>query len=55
MFPFPYQCSLTAGTRYYFGDVFGWSEAFSFTAALKIGPKVTTRVVAFGGMNTMAI
>ena len=38
--------------RYYYtyGDgVGGWSEEFSFVAAPKPGPSVTTRVVAFGG------
>ncbi len=32
-----------------FGDVYGWSQEFTFTAAPKPGPDVTTRVVAYGG------
>ena len=32
-----------------FGDVYGWSEEFSFRAAPEPGPNVTTRVIAFGG------
>jgi len=37
--------------RYYyiFGDVYGWSEEFSFKAAPVPGPDVTTRVLSIGG------
>ena len=43
------------GVKYYykFGDVFGWSEEASFRAAPRPGPNITTRVLAFGGGDSL--
>ena len=46
-----FLCSLQPATKYYyiFGDVYGWSEEFTFKSPPQPGPDVTTRVLAFGG------
>ena len=43
------------GMKYYykFGDAFGWSEEASFHAAPQPGPDVITRVLAFGGRDSL--
>ena len=52
MLSFLHPRRLVPGTQYYytFGDTYGWSAEYSFTAAPKPGPNVTTRVVAYGGV-----
>ena len=44
-------CSLVPGQDYYymFGDTYGWSSEYNFTAAPYSGPNSTIRVIAFGG------
>ena len=49
---------LQPGLTYYYtcGDQqYGWSQEFSFTAALAADPKATVRVSAFGGGFTVVL
>lgn len=43
--------SLDPGQMYYymFGDTYGWSKEYNFTAAPYHGPNTTIRVIAYGG------
>lgn len=38
-----------------FGDTYGWSQEFNFTAAPYVGSNDNIRVIAYGGDDTISM